>query len=732
MSGLTQRFQLFKTVADLHSQGRVKLSNEEQRLIERESMDLIRKSMLNRTAEKAPPGFESVLQQLSKAPDADSAYGIIVEYLKSQGDLGGAPEPKPGLPGMDKGPGMGMDKGPGPGPGLDMDKGPGMGMGMDKGPEPKPGLGKGPEMGGGPGKPGLDMGKSPDHVPEGLGGEPGIMKGKPSEGPMHEKKESPMEEGMEHGKPAPKPEGGPAPKPESTPGEKPESFGGGEKSEKSEGGEDKDDDKGGEKPEKKDDKGEDKGEKKPEKKDDKGEAPKKEREALRRRAQEQAEQSRIKNLQKEKKDFGKEITSDEMGLEATEGMPMSNPMPQEQTNVRAKKVRVHTTPSGTIVASHIDFGPIFHAVPSEAIRGNAEELRRLANRVYGKIVYEGFMKAAKFCNAKIIRSAGIDDGVELNHVETVEPKTKGITDGAENVNREKPEGELDSLTKDPEVVTREKPSIEQPDVLAGRRKALARAALLKMKRRQGGDILDQAENVTKDHKPSKPTFNTGDDAETNATEQHGAPEGRVIDGGDNVIRNAQTHFQKLYATRMAKKVAAEKEAFIRRFTRAMRLSATRMLLNHEEHPFKAAAVDVLADNSGSIEFSDGQRYTGMDVAAAVELTELIASEGHKAFLDALLTKAADLMGKDDRYLADAESDLAKLAPVSVSAGLAGSKTSSFRNRSVSKRRAAVEGNFEVTHGTPATGPEISKTADLRGALGGGTLLGRRLERLGRG
>lgn len=694
MSGLTERFKLFKTVADLHNKGRAVLSDKEKAMIEHETMDLVRKSVLNRNAEKAPPGFESVLRQLSDAPDADAAYGIIVEYLKSQGDLGGKPEPKPGL-GMDKGPGPGLDLGKEPKPGLGMDKGPG--LGMDKGPGPGMGLGKGPE-------------KTMDGMPHDFDKEPGGMKEKP-ESPMHEMKESPMEEGAEHGAPAPKPESKPEPRPESVPGEKPE------KSEKPEA-------EGEKKPEKKEDGEKDeKGEKKPEKKEEKGENLKKEREALRRRAD---EQSGIKNLQKDKHEFGKEITSEEMGLEATEGQPMSTILPEQQPNVRAKKVRVHTTSSGTIVASHIDFGPVFHAVPAQEIRNNPEKLRMLANRVYGKIVYEGFMKAAKFCNAKMIRTAGVDEDIELNHDMKVPPATEGATAEEETLTRDKHKDEPDTVIDDVEVVTREK-----PEVTAARRKALVRAALLRLEKRQAKDIMDEAENVSKDHKPSKPSMNSSEGATTNSTEQHGSPEDRVIEGGDNVIRNAQKHFSKLYATRMEKRVAEEKEAFIRRFTRALRLAGTRMLLNHEEHPFKSAAVDVLADDSGNIEFSDGQRYTGMDVAAAVELTELIASEGHKEFIDSLLVKSADLMQKDDRYLADAESDLASLATVSVLAGISGSKTAYFRNRALSKRRAAVEGNFEVTHGTPATGPEISKTANLRDALGGGTVLGRRLGRLGR-
>ena len=671
---MSQRFQLFKTVADLHSQGRTVLSETEQSMIDRETMDLVRKSLLNRKAEIAPPGFDKILHELESAPDANAAYGIIVEYLKSQGELGGKTEPR-----------------------SEKD--------LDQVAIPEKGLEK--SLGGLPGEPDIMKG-GPGKITPPMH-EEHELPGEKHESPMHEEHESPMhemtetheEEHEEHGLPALKPESKPAP---SEPKNRPADTEKKDK-EKSESGQ-------GEK-----------SDKKPEPKDEL----KKEREALKRRAQEQ--EKKIEDLQKDKKDFGKEITSEEMGLEATEGTPMSSTMPQEQTNVRAKKVRMHLTKSGSIVVGHSDFGPIFHAIPSAEIRNNPEKLRLLANRIYGVAVYEGFMKAAKLCKAQMIRSAGVDEDIELNHVETVEPEKKPVTDDAENVNREQPEGEKDSITEGVEVPTREKPEVEQPSVLAAQRRAVVKSALVKM-RRQGKDIMDDAENVNRDMKPTKPSGNSGDGAKTNATEQHGTPESGVLEGGDDVVRNAQKHFSKLYAARTAKAVAEAKEAFIRRFTRALRLAGTRMLLNHEEHPFKSAAVDVLADDSGSIEFSTGERFTGMDVAAAVELTELIACEGHKNFLDALLVKAADLMQKDDRYLADAESDLASLAPVSVSAGLRESKSGS-RSRAISRRNAAVDGNFEVTNGAPATGP-VNKTADLRGALGGSTLLGRRLERLGSG
>jgi len=258
---------------------------------------------------------------------------------------------------------------------------------------------------------------------------------------------------------------------------------------------------------------------------------------------------------------------------------------------------------------------------------------------------------------------------------------------------------------------------------AGRR----RRALGRGKQRQGKDIFDDAENVTKDMQPAKPSGNTTDDPTFDSQDTPGSPRGDVLADEDNDIRTA--NLNKLYRHRLEKKLAAEKEHFVRKFTRALRLASTRMLLNHEEHPLKSAAVDVLTGED--IQFMDGQHFTGMDMATALELTELIAAEGHDRFMANMLARAADLLEKDDQYLADAEDDLKDQAPAPVGdAGQATARKSGSRNRRSSRvRREAAEGNFAVTNnGPPASGPG-KVSGGIRDAVGGGTLLGRRLGRL---
>jgi hypothetical protein len=320
-----------------------------------------------------------------------------------------------------------------------------------------------------------------------------------------------------------------------------------------------------------------------------------------------------------------------------------------------------------------------------------------------------------------LRTAGVDDGIEVDHDHGVEPVKSPVTEGAEFVSRETPEDDSDSTVDDVEVVTREKPEI----TAAKRRAILHRARMDYLRRKNSGSVLDGADNVNSDKamKPKKPSMDSTDNADFNFQEKPDLKpsEDGVLSGHDVDYKSAAEHYSKLYAARLLK----EKEAFIRRFIRAARIAATRMRLNHEEHPLKVAAVEVLSAESGAVEFSNSDIYRGMDVNAAVELTELIMDEGHDQFISTLFTRAAELMEKDDRYLADMESDLSNLMPVAV---VASAGTSVPSRHSGSLRREAREGNFENNPGSTVPGPSEINNAPRASLFGGDTSLGRRLSR----
>jgi hypothetical protein len=114
-----------------------------------------------------------------------------------------------------------------------------------------------------------------------------------------------------------------------------------------------------------------------------------------------------------------------------------------------------------------------------------------------------------------------------------------------------------------------------------------------------------------------------------------------------------------------------------------------MQLNHYDHPYKAAAMDVLT--ADDVRFSNGESFIPMDSHTAQEIVELISSEGHGAFVNQLLNKTADLLDKSDNYLKDVEKDIHGLAPTPVEV----EDTSTIEDRvsSVMQRRAS-EGNFD--------------------------------------
>jgi len=440
------------------------------------------------------------------------------------------------------------------------------------------------------------------------------------------------------------------------------------------------------------------------------------RQQLLRRAQEQeTPEGGISDLQEKKREKAEAPSADEMGV-------------GDMTPVaRAAKIKVALTKDRNLVASHQDFGPVFYAMPAPEVKRDENALRRLANKVFGIALYQGFKEAARLCKAKLLIEAGVDDDVVTDSQVEVPPATQGITADEETDTREKPEEGDSSALPGMEVDTREKPptvSDTKTKMITSKRKRIALASA----RHRGKDILDEAEGVTQTHKPSKPSGDTTDDAEFNSQETPPAPAGDVLADADNDIRTTQANMSELYKHRLEKRLAAEKEQFVRKFTRALRIAGTRMLLNHEEHPLKVAAVDVLTGED--IEFSDGERYTGMDVGTAVELTELIASEGHESFMTRLLSRAADLLEKDDQYLADAETDLQDQAPVPVGDGgqATARKRSSRNRRSARVRREAAEGNFGKENGAPVSSSKQA-SGGIRDALSGGTLLGRRIGRL---
>jgi len=647
------KIKLFETVLKFHERGNVELTASEKSLIETETRDLL-SAASRKQAGMAPEGFESLLMSLKNAGNPDEAYEMVVSFLEQQSD--------PGCPG----PGNGL--GPGKGPGL------GMGLGLG-GPGPDKGLGLGSELGGGPDKgpmPVMPMGDS---------------------GPMDDmpkllKPDSGMGGGM----------GSPLDKPD---------FGSDSKPEKSEDDEDEKKEDKGSKPFPPKAKPEDG--KSEEKKEDSGSLKDKilaKSKELNKAAQDGGDgDSSIGEpvdgtdelpwkKKKDKKD-DKEDNKDKKDKDDKKAMSLKDPR-------TASKVKVRVTSSRNILAS-FDGKPLFHAVPNDAVKGDLNELKRLANKVFGWVVYEGAKTAAKKCGVRLL--AGVDDDIVTNFDEPVDaPASAGVLEDAEGVTQDSLASPDSEVTGGAEFDTQDTPD----KVSAG--------------------VNDGGEVVTSD-KPSPKPSAVVDGNSTVHQDVLGTPAKDVRDDADVDYQSVKASLTKLYASKADKKIKAANAKFVEKFISCMKIASTRMLINQDDSPYKEASFDVLTDDR--IIFGDGAVFTGLKQSDAAELTEHIAACGHADFVDQLFERTADLMNKSEEYLSDLSSDLDNLSvkPVDLKIARTASRVSA---KSEELKKEASAGNFILNTeniGTQVTGSSTSNTVDGVRAAVGGTLLSRRASTL---
>jgi hypothetical protein len=730
------KIKLFQTVADLHSRGKVDLTTAERTLIEKETADLIRKSQHYRTAAKAPEGFSDLLLDLAKM-DADEAYTRVVEFL---GESGLEVETEDEEENED-----------------------------ERGPVDKP----------------------EDESMEGdddKGGPP-MMDKKDESSSLKPPMPSELEKGDEEGS-KPKP-------PEVKDNE-----------------DDKDDNKEKDKEKKKEDG----------KKEDK-EA---KRKALIAQAQELNEEKVLpgkgpgmgpgkgpgmvpgrglnkgpgKGMGKEKKmleleeEEGLKKGQDMVDMGMGEGTPVSS-----MQAARSKKIKVRVTASGNLVASHEDIGPLFHAVPRNEVKKNPTALKRLANKVYGLIVFEGARVAARKCGTRLL--AGVDDDIETTGGE-VPPETEGVTEEADFDSRETPD---DISMSDESLDDADFDTQETPDKVDARRKrpvaryrrtsgsgdkkvlsdgngsflvdeddealkwyeengweweetgrgvkqigddelfddveiiegdadgsCLVRISYLvneggarysrvnyigefydgelvgkweeeyeedsdkeshrrpvaRYKRLSG--VEDDAEVVT-EMKPDPKPDSTSNGGEIDAKEGLPSVSKDSLGDAEFDIKVVEGNYKKLYQARAKKMAEKANREFVERFAKAIKVASMRMAANMDEHPLKAAALDILTEDN--VAFSNGDIYNPMDVGTATELIELFSSEGHTAFVDHLLERTADLMERTPEYLDDTYQDLKNIQPIPIQVEQGRVSRKAASHKVARERNAAHEGNVGI-------------------------------------
>jgi hypothetical protein len=654
------KLSLFETVKKLHEAGTVKLSTSELNEISRQTADLINRSIRNKKAAKMPEGFEDILGQLSDS-NPEEAYKVVLEFLKDKGIVKDTGEDKE-MPGMD----MGMDK---PDMGMDMGKKPDMGMdkpmkdemsGMDK-----------------------DMDKEPKEDKPGKDKEDKDFPGKDL--PGKDKGGFPGK-GKEDGK-----------------GKGP--FGGKGKGKDEEKGESKDHEES-ESPKEEKEEHEDKGGMEKEMPFGKGAQAEVEPD-LKDEADEDNEKGkgRLKELQKK--------------VEATPATTSVESMGMMEEKKGSYKVLI--TAERNIVAQQVGKGPLFHAIPSPEYKRNPTALKALANQIMGLLMYQGPKAAAAKCGAVLL--AGVDDDVQTTGDMEIGKNTKSVTDDATTVDVEGVAAPATSTLDDPDNDTQEDPEKVNPTnregMLSAYRasKGVAKYEVIK----RADTSIDDPETVNAE-KPEEPPKKVTEGAENETEEDPAEPKTDTTEGGEVDFQSVEASYRKLYSSRAKKATEEAINAFTDKFMSSIRIASSRMRLNQDAHPFKIAAADVLL--SDEVEFTDGDKFCPMDARTASELIELIASEGHDAFVNHLLERSAALMEKDASYLKDVESDLKTLVPVSIDAS---GKTAGVRKNS-SLRERAVDGSLSETR-APVPRPERNnKGIEIRNAFSGNKL-GRRLSSL---
>lgn len=594
------KIKLLQTVADIYNRGDIDLSASDRGIIEKETQDLIRKSILHRNAAKVPEGFEKILEELKEVKDADAAYEVIVNFLKENNIIK-------------------EDNKKDPDKNKDEDK--------DKD----------------------DKGKDEDKDDNGFpfddkeaikvarDGVINLAKKFKADYSSKEYNENKDEKDLKNIK-------------------------------------DKDKDKSKNK-------------------------------------------DKLQKLQEESKD--KSMASpDEMGLE-------------KDQLIRAKSSKVIITSEGNITAHHVDYGPMFIGVPNDSIKNNKKALARLANRVKSLIIYNGWNKAAKVCGTKLIVS-GVDEDIETTSGPIL-PETEPVTSGGDSDMRDEPEKPENNIIKELDTDTQEKPkpkmsSAELKKRMDQHRKNKAVARYEKINKSSG--IADKPEVLTKE-KPPQEIDELGtsvvNDADFDTKEDPDKSDKSTLDSGDVDFKTSslEERYRKLYSSRAKKAVEKNVESFAKKLVKCIKIASTRMKLNHDDHRFKAAMVDVLTSNSGDIQFSNGDVYSGMNEVTAVELTELISEEGHDNFVNDLLDRAADLLEKDNKYLDDIESDIGNLIPINVNVE---EKHTALTNNKASKaRREMRDGNFSIKHSTKQ--PVIASmdiNQKISDAISDSTKIGRKL------
>lgn len=244
------------------------------------------------------------------------------------------------------------------------------------------------------------------------------------------------------------------------------------------------------------------------------------------------------------------------------------------------------------------------------------------------------------------------------------------------------------------------------------------------------DALDGHEEAQKEKRPDKGEDSLSGLTTNMKTKASADPALRTArrDASTEEAKAVEERVKRLYAARLDKEKAAFeaekkalKDSLTERFARALKVVAKRAALNIEVSPLKASMLDSLtvARRIGK-SASTGQplEYAGIDTGLALHLIESAWASAVDDEVSALMSRAAELMNYDDRYLVSAESDLAKQAafipPVEVEEQL--TPIDDVQRRAASLREAVAHGNLTLAPETTDSGAMEDKVNAIRAAL----------------
>lgn len=272
-----------------------------------------------------------------------------------------------------------------------------------------------------------------------------------------------------------------------------------------------------------------------------------------------------------------------------------------------------------------------------------------------------------------------------------------------------------------------------------------------------GAISDLAEKAKATD--DKSSTDSADDDISDAREPFNVGKDNTLDGAHfdrkAFMKDLEENTRKLYASRLKKvqaemqtekealeaefetRLAQEKETMKSRYERALKIAARRAALNLEESPLKVAVIDSLTvpRTVGKIASrGPAVNFSGLKESLALHLTEAAWADAAQEEVDTLLTRTAEIMEYDDRYLADAERDLSKQSAVipPVTDSLEDEDGSMHREASYGDERSRlVRGNLVLapTSADDGTGTDPFSDA-LSDIVWSNTRIGRRLSELG--